>query len=181
MSRIGEMPIKIPDGVEVTIGSENVSVKGPKGALTCITNSDIKVKDVDGEFIFDRPSDDKIHKSLHGSTRSMVNNMILGVVDGFSKGLEIVGVGYRAEQTGKDVILHVMYSHPVKFAAADGIDLKVEGNNMVTVSGIDKQLVGHTAAQIRKVRPPNPYTGKGIRYRDEQVKIKPGKSARSIV
>ena len=111
----------------------------------------------------------------------MLNNMILGVVKGFSKDLEIVGVGYRAEQTGKDVTLHVMYSHPVKFTAPDGIEFKVEGNNLLTVSGIDKQLVGHTTAQIRKVRPPNAYTGKGIRYRGEQVKIKPGKSARSIV
>jgi len=180
MSRIGEMPIKIPDGVEVKIVHQDVNVKGPKGSLTCVTHSDIKVKDIDGELIFDRPSDDKVHKSLHGSTRSMVNNMILGVVDGFSKKLEIIGVGYRAEQTGKHLTLHVMYSHPVKFDAPDGIDLKLEGN-VVAVSGIDKQLVGHTAAQIRKVRPPNAYTGKGIRYRGEQIKVKPGKSARSIV
>jgi large subunit ribosomal protein L6 len=181
MSRVGEMPIKIPDGVEVKIGSPDVIVKGPKGTLSCIIHSDIKIKDVDGELIFERPSDNKIHKSLHGSNRSMLNNMILGVVNGFSKGLEIVGVGYRAEQSGKDVTLHVMYSHPVKFNAPNGIEFKVEGNNLLTVFGIDKQLVGHIAAQIRKVRPPNPYTGKGIRYRGEQVKIKPGKSARSVV
>ena len=181
MSRIGEMPIKIPDGVEVKIGPQDAIVKGPKGTLCCVTNSQIKLKDVDGELIFERPSDSKIHKSLHGSTRSMLNNMILGVLNGFSKNLEIVGVGYRAEQTGKDATLHVMYSHPVKFTAPDGIEFKVEGNNLIIVSGIDKQLVGHTTAQIRKVRPPNAYTGKGIRYRGEQVKIKPGKSARSIV
>ena len=181
MSRVGEMPIKIHDGVEVKIGTEDATVKGPKGTLSCLTNSQIKLKDVDGELIFERPSDSKTHKSLHGATRSMLNNMILGVVKGFSKDLEIVGVGYRAEQTGKDVTLHVMYSHPVKFPAPDGIEFKVEGNNSLTVSGIDKQLVGHIAAQIRKVRPPNAYTGKGIRYRGEQVKIKPGNSARSIV
>ena len=181
MSRVGEIPIKIPDGVEVKIGPHDATVKGPKGTLSCVTNSQIKLKNLDGELIFERPSDTKIHKSLHGTTRSMLNNMILGVVKGFSKNLEIVGVGYRAEQSGKDVTLHVMYSHPVKFIAPDGIEFKIEGNNLITVSGIDKQLVGHITAQIRKVRPPNAYTGKGIRYQGEQVKIKPGKSARSIV
>ena len=181
MSRVGEMPIKIPDGVQIQIGSQDATVKGPKGTLTCLVNPQIKLKDIDGELIFERPSDSKIHKSLHGTTRSMLNNMISGVVQGFSKHLEIVGVGYRVEQTGKDVTLHVMFSHPVKFPAPSGIEFKVEGNNSITVIGIDKQLVGHTAAQIRKVRPTNAYTGKGIRYRGEQVKVKPGKSARSTV
>ena len=178
MSRIGNKPIAVPQGVNITIEGSEVTVKGPKGELSITVDQSMKVN-ADGDVIvIARPSDDNNHKALHGLTRSLLANMIIGVSNGFSKDLELVGVGYRVQQKGKGITLSVMLSHTVDIDPPEGVELKVEGNNQITVSGIDKQAVGQLAAEIRKVRPPNAYTGKGIRYSGEVVRLKPGKSAR---
>ena len=178
MSRIGKKPIPIPSGVEVTINDDEVKVKGPKGALSQTYDPAITISREDGTLKVERVSDEPQHRALHGLIRSLVSNMVTGVTDGFSRSLELVGVGYRVQQSGKGITLSVMLSHTVDITPLPDVTLEVEGNNRIHVRGIDKQAVGQIAAQIRKVRPPNVYTGKGIRYAGEQIRLKPGKSAR---
>jgi len=178
MSRIGNQPITVPSGVEVDIKNSDVTVKGPRGTLSRTFHEDMSIARANGTVTVGRPSDSGEHKALHGLTRSLLNNMVIGVSEGFTKALDLVGVGYRVAQTGPSVSLSVMLSHQVEINPLPGITLEVVGNNRINVSGIDKQAVGQQAAQIRKVRPPNVYTGKGIRYAGEVVHIKPGKSAR---
>lgn len=178
MSRIGQIPIKVPSGVEIKLEGNNVHIKGPKGSLSDNFNSSIKILHKEEVLVLERSSDEPEIKALHGLTRALLNNMVIGVTDGFSKTLELVGVGYRVQQKGKSLTLSVMFSHSVNIDPLPDVDLKVDENRII-VSGINKQKVGEMAAQIRKVRPPNAYTGKGIRYLGEYVKIKPGKSARA--
>ncbi|MCD8095075.1 MAG: 50S ribosomal protein L6 [Ruminococcus sp.] len=179
MSRIGIKPIAVPAGVDVTIGSDNVvTVKGPKGTLTKSYNKDMIIKLADGVITVERPSEDKKHKSLHGLTRTLISNMVTGVTEGYSKSLEIVGVGYRATKQGKNVNLTLGYSHPVVISETDTIKLDVPQPNTVVVSGIDKQAVGQFASEIRGKRPPEPYKGKGIRYSGEYVIHKEGKAGK---
>ena len=177
MSRIGQAPIPLPSGVTVTVEPELVGVKGPRGELSLRVNSAISVEVSDSVINVSRPSDSREHRSLHGLTRSLVANMVTGVTEGFQKTLDLVGVGYRVQQSGQDIVLQVGFSHPVTIKPLSGVTLEVEGNNRIQVSGSDKQKVGEVAAQIRKVRRPNAYTGKGVRYSDERVRLKPGKSA----
>ena len=178
MSRIGSNPIPVPSGVEVKIAGNEVSVKGPKGSLQRAFNTSMMISSEDGTLKVARPSDERDHKALHGLTRSLLANMVTGVSDGFVRTLDLVGVGYRAQQNGPRITLNVMFSHSVNIEPAPGVELEVEGANRIHVRGIDKQQVGQLAAQIRAVRPPNVYTGKGIRYSGEAVRLKPGKSAR---
>ena len=178
MSRIGNQPILIPDGVNVDISGSEVTVKGPKGELSGAFSKDINITESDGNVLVTRPSDEAEHKAFHGLTRSLLANMVDGVNKGFEKDLELVGVGYRVQQTGKGITLNVMLSHTVVMQPPEGVTLEVTDNNKIKVSGIDKQKVGQLASEIRRVRPPNVYTGKGIRYAGEVVRIKPGKSAR---
>ena len=178
MSRIGNQPIPVPSGVDIDIKSNDVTVKGPKGTLTRTFHEDMSISRENGNVLVARPSDTGEHKALHGLTRSLLNNMVVGVSDGFSRTLDLMGVGYRVAQSGPGISLNVMLSHTVEIAPLPGVTLEVEGNNRIRVMGIDKQAVGQQAAEIRKVRPPNVYTGKGIRYAGEVVHIKPGKSAR---
>ncbi len=178
MSRIGNQPIPVPSGVDIDIKSNDVTVKGPKGTLTRTFHEDMSISRENGTVLVARPSDTGEHKALHGLTRSLLNNMVVGVSDGFSRTLDLMGVGYRVAQAGPGISLSVMLSHTVEIAPLPGVTLEVEGNNRIRVMGIDKQAVGQQAAEIRKVRPPNVYTGKGIRYAGEVVHIKPGKSAR---
>ena len=178
MSRIGNQPIQIPSGVEVEISGPNVSVTGPKGNISSVFDCGMDIQEEDDVVKVMRPTDESQDKAFHGLTRSLLANMIIGVSNGFSKDLELIGVGYRVQQKGKGVTLSVMLSHTVDIDPPEGVELRVEGNNQITVSGIDKQAVGQLAAEIRKVRPPNAYTGKGIRYSGEVVRLKPGKSAR---
>ncbi|MBN18197.1 MAG: 50S ribosomal protein L6 [Chloroflexi bacterium] len=178
MSRIGQLPIKIPSGVEIKLEGNNVHVKGNKGSLSETFNNNIKISQNEDQLRLERSSDEPEIKALHGLTRALLNNMVIGVTEGFTKSLELVGVGYRVEQKGKNLTLNVMFSHPVNIEPLPEVDLKVQDNRII-VSGINKQKVGEMAAQIRKVRPPNAYTGKGIRYLGETVRIKPGKSARA--
>jgi len=177
MSRVGKQPIPIPDGVTVTIDGARVAVKGPKGELSGSYDPELTIESVDGEIRVSRPTEQARHRSLHGLTRSLIANMVHGVTDGFERTLEIHGVGYRVQQRGRDIELSVGFSGPVKFTAPAGIDLVVETPTLLHVRGVDKQVVGETAARIRKVRPPEPYKGKGIRYRDEHVRRKAGKAA----
>ena len=178
MSRIGKQPIAVPTNVEVKIDGSSVTVTGPRGELSNSFNSEMIISKRDGEISVERPSDESQHKAFHGLTRSLIANMVTGVSDGYEKDLELVGIGYRVQQTGKGVTLSVMLSHTVLIEPPEGVTLEVLEGNRIKVSGIDKQAVGQIAAQIRKVRPPNVYTGKGIRYAGEYVRIKPGKSAR---
>ncbi|MCH8827431.1 MAG: 50S ribosomal protein L6 [Chloroflexi bacterium] len=178
MSRIGNKPIPVPSGVQVDIKGSDVTVKGGHGELTSTFHRDMKIIQEDSIVRVERPSDEGEHRALHGLTRSLLANMIIGVNEGFQRDLELVGVGYRVQQSGQGITLSVMYSHTVDIQPPEGVTLQVEGNNRITVKGIDKQKVGQLAAQIRKVRPPNIYTGKGIRYLGEQIRLKPGKSAR---
>lgn len=178
MSRIGKMPIELPDKVTITVDDDNlVTVKGPKGELSQQIHKDIKVVVEDGQIKIERPSNSKPHRSLHGLSRSLINNMVEGVVNGFKKKLEINGVGYRAQKQGKTLVLNVGYSHPVEIEEEDGIEFEVPAANQVIVSGIDKQRVGAVAAVIRGTRPPEPYKGKGIKYEDEKIIRKEGKTA----
>lgn len=181
MSRIGKQPVGVPAGVDVAIDGRTVTLKGPKGTLTDTFHPDMKIKVDDSAIMVERPSDDGVHKALHGLTRNLIANMVTGVTEGYSRSLELVGVGYRVQQSGRGIRLSVMLSHEVDYQPKDGIALAVEGNNLIHVTGINKQSVGQTAAEIRKVRPPSAYTGKGIRYLGEQVRLKPGKSARGAV
>ena len=177
MSRIGRQPIAVPDGVTVDIKPGVVSVKGPKGELSQALSPDMKVTQSNGTVTVERPTDRGEHRALHGLTRSLLANMVTGVTEGYEKRLEIQGVGYRARLQGKALELSVGYSHPVAVPAPDGIEFEVPQPTQIVVRGIDKQLVGEIAARIRRVRPPEPYKGKGIRYAGEQVRRKVGKRA----
>jgi large subunit ribosomal protein L6 len=177
MSRIGRQPIPVPDGVSVDIAPELVSVKGPKGALSERVARDMKIEQEDGTVVVSRPSDRGEHRALHGLTRTLIYNMVAGVTEGFEKRLEIQGVGYRAQLKGKNLELALGYSHPVPIEAPEGVEFEVPQPTQVIVRGISKQVVGETAARIRKQRPPEPYKGKGIRYEGEYVARKVGKRA----
>ena len=177
MSRIGKKPIAVPDGVEVQVGTGQVTVKGPKGELEQDISPEIAVEEEDGNVNVRRPTDRGEHRALHGLTRSLIANMVEGVTDGFEKRLEIQGVGYRAQLRGKGLELALGFSHPVHVEAPEGIEFEVPQPTEIVVRGIDKQLVGQVAADIRKRRPPEPYKGKGIRYRGEHVARKVGKRA----
>ena len=181
MSRIGAQPIELPQAVSVAVDGRTVTVKGPKGEMTQSFHRDMAIATENGSVVVDRPSDQREHRALHGLTRSLIANMVEGVSEGFTKTLEFVGIGYRVQQSGKGVTLSVMLSHTVNVEPPDGVTLEVEGNNIVKVSGTDKQAVGQVAAEIRSKRPPNAYTGNGIRYRGEFVRLKPGKSAKKAL
>jgi large subunit ribosomal protein L6 len=178
MSRIGRLPIEIPAGVDVTVDGSAVVVKGPKGELSLTVASPIEVRIEDGTVLVTRPDDERASRSLHGLTRTLIANQILGVTQGYSKGLEIVGTGYRVAAKGAGVEFALGYSHPITVEPPAGITFAVEGNNRLTVSGIDKQAVGEVAANIRKLRKPEPYKGKGVRYAGEVVRRKSGKSGK---
>ena len=179
MSRIGKQPIEIPGGVEVTVGEANVvTVKGPRGTLTQPMHVDMCVFVEDGQLRVERPDDEGFHRSLHGLTRSLLANMVAGVTEGFQKQLQIVGVGYRAALKGKDLEVQAGYSHPVLVTVPEGIEFEVPTPTQIIVRGNDKQAVGEIAAKIRKIRKPEPYKGKGIRYEGEYVRKKAGKSAK---
>jgi large subunit ribosomal protein L6 len=177
MSRIGNKPVQIPDGVTVSVGEGRVSVNGPKGELSQELNREMKVEVSGDTLTVERPTDRGEHRALHGLTRSLIANMVEGVTEGYSKKLEIQGVGYRARLSGKALDLNVGFSHPVSVPAPEGIEYEVPQPTEVIVRGIDKQLVGEMAARIRRVRPPEPYKGKGIRYEGEYVRRKVGKRA----
>ena len=176
MSRIGKKPVTLPKGVAVEIQGNTVAVKGPKGELRRTLHTEMQVALADGQVTVSRPSEEKRHKALHGLSRTLVQNMVDGVSKGFSKTLEIQGVGYKAEAKPYGVNLIVGYSHPVKYEAPKGIKISVENNTVVKIEGADKESVGQVAAELRSVRPPEPYKGKGIRYQGEQVRRKAGKT-----
>lgn len=178
MSRIGRKPIAVPSGVDVTLDNTVITVKGPKGSLTRELHKDMKVTVENNEITVVRPSDNKMHRSLHGTTRSVVNNMVSGVTEGFTKSLELVGVGYRASKSGDKVVLNVGYSHPVEISPEAGIEFEVPVNTKIIVKGIDKERVGAYAAKIRSVREPEPYKGKGIKYEGERIIRKEGKAGK---
>ena len=178
MSRIGKMPIPVPAGVEVKIDGSNVAVKGPKGHLSLVVAEPIKVAIEDGTVLVTRPDDERLSRSLHGLTRTLISNQIIGVTEGYAKSLDIVGTGYRVTAKGSDIEFALGYSHPILVKAPAGITFTVEGNNKVVVSGIDKQAVGEVAANLRKLRKPEPYKGKGVRYAGEVVRRKAGKSGK---
>ncbi len=178
MSRIGRLPVSVPDGVNVKISGSCVDVVGPKGSLNNIFSKDVSISLEDKVIIIKRKDDSKRSKSLHGLTRALVNNMVLGVTVGFEKRLEINGVGYRAQMQGKNLVMNLGYSHPVVINSVDGIDIKVEGQNVVVISGADKQKVGQFAADIRGKRPPEPYKGKGVKYVNEHIIRKAGKAGK---
>ena len=177
MSRIGRAPIEIPAGVTVTVGEDNlVKVKGPKGELSRQISPEMKVTIDNGVLTVERPSDDKTHRSLHGLSRTLINNMVVGVTEGYQKNLEIAGVGYRAQKQGKNLNLSLGFSHPVVVEPPEGITFDVPTATSITVSGIDKEVVGQIAAEIRSFREPEPYKGKGIKYAGEHIRRKQGKA-----
>jgi len=179
MSRIGKAPVVVPAGVEVTVADRTVTVKGPKGTLSRAIPGDIEITQEDGSLMFVRPNDERTNKALHGLTRSLVNNMVVGVTEGFKKELEIVGVGYRAEAQGPTALrLNLGFSHPVNVAAPEGIAFEVPAPTQVVVTGIDKEVVGQVAANIRSIRKPEPYKGKGVRYAGERILRKAGKAGK---
>ncbi|MGZ9587245.1 50S ribosomal protein L6 [Paenibacillus marinisediminis] len=178
MSRIGRKPINVPAGVTVTLDNTVITVKGPKGSLTRELHKDMKVSIAENEILIERPSDNKVHRSLHGTTRTVVNNMVVGVTEGYAKTLELVGVGYRANKTGDKLVLNVGYSHPVEFTPEAGIEFEVPAQTKIIVKGIDKERVGAYAANIRAVREPEPYKGKGIKYEGERILRKEGKAGK---
>jgi large subunit ribosomal protein L6 len=178
MSRIGKQPISVPDGVTVSLGPGRVTVNGPKGELAQDVSTRMQIAEDDGALTVTRPTDRGPDRALHGLTRSLIANMVEGVTEGFERRLEIQGVGYRAKLAGKALELNVGYSHPVTVPAPDGIEFEVPQPTQIIVRGIDKQLVGETAARIRRVRPPEPYKGKGIRYEGEQIRRKVGKTGK---
>ncbi|MDX8047357.1 50S ribosomal protein L6 [Gracilibacillus sp. S3-1-1] len=178
MSRIGFRILEIPQDVEINVDGNNVTVKGPKGELSRSFDSSMTIKIEDNVLTVERPSESKLHKTLHGTTRSLIGNMVEGVHKGFEKALEIQGVGYRAQLQGNKLVVNAGYSHPVEVEPVDGIDIEVPSNTKVVVKGIDKELVGAVAANIRAIRPPEPYKGKGIRYEGEYVRRKEGKTAK---
>jgi large subunit ribosomal protein L6 len=180
MSRIGRRPIEIPSGVELTIGEQNyVEVKGPKGTLSERFHTDLTITKENGIVTVVRPDDEREHRAVHGLTRTLINNMVVGVTDGFKKNLEIQGVGYRAAIDGQTLVLNVGYSHPVRMTPVEGVMFAVDGPNKIIVSGSSKQQVGEEAARIRRTRPPEPYKGKGIRYEGEYVRRKAGKTGKA--
>jgi large subunit ribosomal protein L6 len=179
MSRIGRLPIPVPSGVDVSIDGRNVTVKGPKGTLSHVVAEPIEIaKTDDGTLQVSRPDDERQNRALHGLSRTLVNNMVIGVTDGYSKTLEIVGTGYRVVAKGSDLEFALGFSHPVLIKAPDGISFNVEAPTRFTVSGVDKQKVGEVAANIRKLRKPDPYKGKGVRYQGEQIRRKAGKAGK---
>lgn len=178
MSRIGLRPIEIPEGVEVTIKDHHVTVKGPKGELANTLSDIMTIKMEDKIITVSRPDDEKENRSLHGTTRSLIANMVEGVSKGYQKELEIIGVGYRAQKQGTKLVVNAGYSHPVELEEEDGIEFDVPKNTTIIVKGIDKERVGAVAANIRAIRSPEPYKGKGIRYKDEYVRRKEGKTAK---
>ena len=179
MSRIGRMPVTVPAGVDIKVEAENVvTVKGAKGTLTQKFNTEMIIKVEAGTVIVERPSEEKQHKALHGLTRTLIANMVEGVTNGYSKKLEIVGVGYRCQMQGKDILLNIGFSHPVVIKAVDGLTFETPDQNTIIVSGADKQLVGQTSAEIRSIRKPEPYHGKGIKYSDEHIRRKAGKAGK---
>jgi large subunit ribosomal protein L6 len=178
MSRIGKKPIEIPAGVTVTINNSTVTVKGPKGELSRSFNPDIEIKVEENVVNISRPTDAKEHRALHGTTRAVIANMVEGVSNGFTRGLELIGVGYRASKQGNKLVLNVGYSHSVEIEPETGIEIEVPANTRIIVKGIDKERVGALAANIRGVRPPEPYKGKGIRYEGEFVRRKEGKTGK---
>lgn len=178
MSRVGKKPIELPEGVTITNNNNELTVKGPKGELTRQFNKDLTIE-VDGSTVtVSRPSDSKEHRTIHGTTRALLSNMIEGVSKGFERNLELVGVGYRAQKQGTKLVLNVGYSHPVEFEPENGIEIEVPVNTKINIKGIDKERVGAIAANIRQVRPPEPYKGKGIRYEGEHVRRKEGKTGK---
>jgi large subunit ribosomal protein L6 len=178
MSRIGRLPIAVPSGVDVTIEGRQLTVKGPKGTLSRVLHPDMAVSTEDGTIVVSRPTEQKTHKQLHGLTRTLVNNMVVGVTDGYRKGLEITGVGYRAALNGRKLTLNLGYSHPIEIDPPEGISFELENPTHLSVVGIDKELVGQVAAQVRSTRKPDPYKGKGVRYAGEQVRRKAGKAGK---
>ena len=179
MSRIGRLPVPVPTGVDVTITGNDVTVKGPKGTLSRTIAQQLSVtRQEDGSILVTRPDDERESRSLHGLSRTLINNMVVGVTEGYSKQLEIVGTGYRVVQKGTGIELSLGFSHTVSVEAPEGIELKVDGNLKIIVSGISKEQVGEVAANIRKIRPPEPYKGKGVRYAGENVRRKVGKAGK---
>ena len=177
LSRIGRKTISVPAGVSVDVGYGEVTVSGPRGTITQTYHPDVRVIVGEGQVVVERLSERKFHHALHGLTRSLIANAVTGVTDGYTRTLELMGVGYRVQPAGDGVVLNVGYSHPVEIHPPEGVTMEVEGNNRVHVRGIDKQKVGQLAAQVRRVRPPNAYKEKGIRYQGEVLRFKPGKSA----
>ncbi len=180
MSRIGNMPVTIPSNVEIDIGDDNsVMVKGPKGSLSQRFAPSMRLRRDNGAVLVERPDNARDHRALHGLTRTLLNNMVIGVTDGYKRDLEIQGVGYRAALDNGALVLSVGFSHPVRMVAPEGVSYTLEGNTRVSVVGIDKQRVGEEAARVRRVRPPEPYKGKGIRYAGEQIRRKAGKAGKA--
>lgn len=177
LSRIGRKTIPVPSGVSIDVGYGEITVSGPRGTLTQVYHPDVVVNVEDGEIVVERLSERKFHHALHGLTRSLIANAVTGVTDGYSRTMELMGVGYRVQAAGDGVVLSVGYSHPVEIHPPDGVTMEVEGNNRIHIHGIDKQKVGQLAARVRRVRPPNAYKEKGIRYQGEVLRFKPGKSA----
>ena len=180
MSRIGRLPIAVPPGVTVKIKDQQVTVKGPKGEISQAFTPGMDIKLEDNKLIVKRPSESKQDRALHGLTRSLLNNMVTGVTKGWERNLEIVGVGFRAEKAGEKILVRVGFSHSVEVSPLPGVTLAVDGPNRVKVSGVNRETVGQMAAQIRGIRPPDAYKGKGIRYAGEQVRIKPGKAGKAV-
>jgi len=178
MSRIGKQPVEIPSGVEVKLNKNSISVKGPKGQLSRDLHPKMIIRHEDNKIIVERPTDHQFYRSLHGLTRTLVNNMVLGVTKGYERLLEINGVGYKAEKKGAILLLNMGYSHPVNFELPKGVDVLCEKPTLIKLMGIDKELVGQTAAKIRAVRPPEPYKGKGIKYAEETILRKEGKKGK---
>jgi large subunit ribosomal protein L6 len=180
MSRVGKMPIPLPQGVDVQIAGRRVTVRGPKGELSRDLDPEMRVEQKDGQLIVTRPSEQARHRAMHGLTRTLVSNMVTGVSNGFSKTLELQGVGYRAQMQGQNLVLAVGYSHPVNVPPPPGIEFEVEGTSKIVVKGINREHVGQAAADVRKIRPPEPYKGKGIRYTGEYVRRKAGKAGKAV-
>jgi len=178
MSKIGKLPVKIPSGVKVELKDNDINVTGPKGSLSRTLHKEINVAVENDSIVVTRPSDNRLHRSLHGLTRALIQNMVTGVTEGYTRTLIMVGIGYRAEMTGKLLTMYLGYSHPIVFRPPDGVNIEVRPKeSKVIVTGIDKELVGSAAAQIRSFRPPEPYKGKGVKYEDEQIRRKAGKAA----
>jgi large subunit ribosomal protein L6 len=173
------MPVTVPAGVKVKIKGSEVTVEGSKGTLTREFHPDISIKEESGNLIVSRPTDNRQHRALHGLSRSLLANMVDGVTKGFEKNLELSGVGYRAQKTGNKLTLQIGYSHPVEFDPPQGIDIVVDGNTKIRIAGIDKELVGETAAEIRRIRIPDAYKGKGVKYAGEKLRLKPGKAGKT--
>lgn len=179
MSRVGRLPVAIPNGVTVTVSPSNeVTVKGPKGELVRQMHSDIKITVEDNNIVVTRPSENKLHRALHGTTRSLLNNMVIGVTEGYQKTLELVGVGYRAEVKAKKLVLNLGFSHPVEINQVEGVTFETPETTKIIIKGIDKELVGAAAADIRRWRKPEPYQGKGIKYAGEVIRRKEGKTGK---